>query len=892
MSGSLYDISELLDPLAQGVTVLTPNQRLARHILAQWDSRQAATGREAWERPAVFALQHWLERQWELAVATRLLPPRQRLSASQVRQVWRRIINRSDAPDGELALLEPAAAAELAANARNTLLSWRVDWQDTRWRHLFNLDQDSRAFAHWLSEFERTLTESGQATVLDCLAALAQLARPMVSAPVLLLECEGASPLLESAARTVCSDLESVPLRASMAEQRVYSFEDPAQQRAAVADWAAHTYRTDPGARIGIVLTDMNRDRGPFEYQLRRAFDCLGADYGSLPVNFSTGIALSHAPVVRDALRALALGLQQTTVPDVVRVMNSRYLDLPDATGPLALDFVQKLFAAGARTVTVARLRTLASECRLGDEEGLELGRILMGLAQDRDQRGKALPGEWATRFSAVLERWGWPADAALDSLEFQQVSRWFELLESFKQLDSVCEPLDYAAALTLLREQASEAISQPQTADTSVQVLGPLEAIGLQFEHLWLVGMQASRWPESPRPNPFLPVGMQTELGMPRADAKREWDIAALRLAQYARAVGVIHATYARQDDGIVEFPSPQLEGFTASALPAAPAVPSLWQERLAEAQWEARLDDRAPPMTPEEQASLAGGSALLEDQAQCPFRAFAARRLDVAPLGEFSLALSPAERGSVLHDALYSLWGALADHRRLVSLEETQLDHIVAEAAHAGLARVHARRRGDLPATYWNLERTRLERLLREWLALEQSRTEFVVRAREEKVTLPLAQLTLTLRIDRIDELPDKSRVIMDYKSSASSIGDWMGERPAKPQLLLYGLAAPGLADGLAFAQVRADDCKFVGLGKTAFAPGVRTDLDKYVEDEEGAWEALNARWADALQALAQAFVDGEAQVDPLSASSCTWCGLQSLCRVDRQLALGSES
>jgi len=378
----------------------------------------------------------------------------------------------------------------------------------------------------------------------------------------------------------------------------------------------------------------------------------------------------------------------------------------------------------------------------------------------------------------------------------------------------------------------------------------------------------------------------------MPLSTAQREWAIGELRLAQYERSVGVIHATYARQDDGVVDFPSPQLAEFElCEAAPVSP-VQDGWLQRHDGARWEYLKDDEAPALSTDISETVSGGSGLLEDQAQCPFRAFAQRRLRVVPLGDFSLALSAAERGSALHDALYALWGNVVDHQRLIALEDSQLQRFVAEAAHAGLARVHSQRGGDLPATYWNLERKRLEILLNEWLLLERSRSSFVVKAREEKVILNLSQLSLTLRIDRIDELVDGSRVIMDYKSSASSVGDWMGDRPAKPQLLVYGLASGGTADGLAFAQVRADDCKFVGLGKSEFAPGISTNLEKYIETDEDSWQALNDRWGQTLESLAQSFVDGEAAVDPLSPSSCTWCGLQPLCRIDRPTSVGESA
>jgi RecB family exonuclease len=279
-----------------------------------------------------------------------------------------------------------------------------------------------------------------------------------------------------------------------------------------------------------------------------------------------------------------------------------------------------------------------------------------------------------------------------------------------------------------------------------------------------------------------------------------------------------------------------------------------------------------------------VGGGSGLLEDQSQCPFRAFARRRLLVEPLGTFGVGLSAADRGSLLHAALHALWGELGDHASLLARDDAALAAAVDAAVGAALESIPGRLRRALGTTYWRLEQQRLGGLLREWLEVERLRADFVVSQREQQVSLQLGQLCIRLRVDRIDSLPDGSRLVIDYKSGLCKVQDWIGARPAKPQLLLYGIAAPGAAGALAFAQIRPRDCRFVGLGSVAAAPGIQTDIEKAVRGRMDAadWEALNQRWRENLEALAQAFVAGEAAVDPLGPASCTWCGLQPLCRI----------
>lgn len=283
--------------------------------------------------------------------------------------------------------------------------------------------------------------------------------------------------------------------------------------------------------------------------------------------------------------------------------------------------------------------------------------------------------------------------------------------------------------------------------------------------------------------------------------------------------------------------------------------------------------MDSAAPPVARDQLEQLSGGSGLLEDQSQCPFRAFARHRLAVEPLGEFALAQSAAERGSLLHDALYTLWGGIGDHATLLGLGAAGENRAVEQAVKAALEAVPGGRRRALGTAYWELEGQRLAGLLREWLAVERQRGEFAVVQREHQVNLHLGQLQIRLRIDRIDELPGGSRMIIDYKSGRSAVADWQGERPARPQLPLYGLAAPEGTAALAVAQVRPRESRFVGLGSAAVAPGV-----KPVEE----WAALNAQWRESLERLAAAFLAGDAAVDPLSGASCRWCGLQPLCRV----------
>ncbi len=880
----LYDIDPLAPLVESGFVLLTPNYRLARRIKVEWDAGRAERGERVWEPLAVMPLETWLLQQWERAVARGLLPPLVRIGAQQAMELWQQVIARDETKTGEYRPLRTSAAAELASQAREAVLRWEIDMSAPGIRQSFNMDTDCGTFLRWFELFGQRLGNLGQATPVDCIIQLSDCAGQLPPARVALLEFDDIPPLYRSVLKDLSSELKELAPAGERGQRVLHGFGDKRTELQAVARWAVQTTRENPTAAIGIVLSDMAAERVTLEYLLRREFDCLGENYTSLPVNFSTGIALDRAPVVRDALGVLAMVGRRTTVPAVQALLNSRFLHLPDAGTPLASAFITRLYDEGREELATADLRHTACEVQLGENRGLMLGQHLLTVSGMRELRRPALPSQWIEYFSAVLDVWGWPGDGTLDSLEYQQVELWYRTLDELRGYDAVCKPMDFGRALQLLRDSCARQISQPQTSDSAVQVLGPLEAAGLSFDQLWLCGMQAGRWPAPARPSPFIPQSLQGRLNMPHATAQREWDFAAGLLAQYTRSTPLLHASYCQQLDDVPELPSALLDGFTQSEMSAGAALDPVWSEQWQQRQLESLADDQAPPPDRKQLEAMGGGSALLEDQSHCPFRAFAKRRLLVGPPGEFTLALSAADRGSLLHDALNALWGSISDYRTLVDLTVESEQLLVAQAVEDGIAAFPAARRRLLGKAYWRLEEQRLVSLLHEWLAVEKLRSEFVVSQREQDIALSLDRLQLRLRVDRIDRLPDGSQVIIDYKSGSSRVQDWLGERPARPQLLLYGIAAPGAASALAFAQVRPRDSRFVGLGRTAAAPGIATDISKAAQNclEDADWDSLNIYWRANLERLAAEFVAGDARVDPLAPASCAWCGLQPLCRI----------
>ncbi|MFZ5467367.1 MAG: PD-(D/E)XK nuclease family protein [Pseudomonadota bacterium] len=650
-------------------------------------------------------------------------------------------------------------------------------------------------------------------------------------------------------------------------------FPDAASEDEAAARWARAWLDRAPGSRLAIVAPDLAARRA----RLVRLLDAQLVPQSLLPGeidtprpwNVSLGMPLREHGMVRAAFLVFALGDARLDLDTLGKALRSPFLGgFGEERDDRAL-LDARLRKRGERVVSREHARRQAAEggCPL-------LGRMLVRLhAHQQEQPRQQSPAAWVQTLREELELAGWPGDAALDSQSFQLRQAWLDAMGQLARLEVVRPVMTRGEALARLRELAADTLFQPEAArDARVQVLGPLEAVGLRFDAVWLLGMHHEQWPPDARPNPFLPMRLQARLGLPHASPKRELDYLrriSTRLLELAPEVIVSHPW---QDGGRELEPSPlfehlpEVEGLSD---PSGPPMPEKWGDGV---ELETVADTQAPPLAEGEAAP--GGARMLELQSACPFRAFAELRLAARPLEEPDLGPDARVRGVLLHALLERVWGELRDQAGLLALDDETLDARVREHAREAVAEEARRRRNLWPERLQRLEVERLTGLALAWLVIERARPPFVVEAREQARTVGIAGLQLHVKLDRVDRLADGGLMIIDYKTGRASIGDWAGERPAAPQLPLYAVTMDGPTPirAIAFAQLRAGETRLMGQG----------DGVEGLKPAEPDWAAQLAGWQDVLTKLAEDFRAGQTAVNPRAPKVCTTCLLGMVCRI----------
>jgi probable DNA repair protein len=610
--------------------------------------------------------------------------------------------------------------------------------------------------------------------------------------------------------------------------------------------------------------------------------------------NISLGQPLGDVPVVSDALVCLRAMCGRLSLRDAGRWLLSPYLGGGHLAWRARLD--AELRRIGEPHYTIARLRDLAGRI---DEHapatgGASFAALLEGL-QGRGASGgrrRALT-DWAAQFSSWLVRAGWPGDRALGSEEYQAVQTFRELLATLAALAPVMPPVDFTRAVSQLQRLAARQIFQPRSGAAPVQVLGVLEALGVDYSHLWITGLHHRAWPEAARPNPFLPVKLQRELGMPRADSEQQLQRARAWTKRMLASAGEVVVSYPRQLGDEVLRPSALIARLPAGETAALrrSRVPDDARQVHDEAPALEVLDDAGAPAVQAGQA-VRGGVSVFKDQAACPFRAFAVHRLGAADVTAPDSSLDPRVRGNLVHRLLELIWQALGGQSRLLAMSDDERRRLVAGTVERVLADEARQRPQTLRGRLLAVEQERLELLADAWLTIEAGRAPFEVEA-EHSEAATVAGLPVTLRPDRIDRLADGRIFLVDYKTGRCEPKDWFGERPDEPQLPVYALAMDDAGDGevvgLAFGVLRPGELGYRGLGGVDdLAPGVDSVETSRLHGvrEAADWGAHKTLWRTRLTGLARAYLRGDARVDPKTpGATCRYCALQPLCRIHEQ-------
>jgi len=865
----------VLAGLSDNAPLIAATPRLA----AAWKRRLLlASGKEVAAASGIFFWSEWITLLFNSA---RGLPVP--LLNIQEHLLWEKVI-RSD--------LESIAAprhisfkglAKRASQAYSIMQEYRIDQGD-----LETGGDEGEALARWIRALKsemKTARFTGRMLAADIPQLLVPML-PKLSLPerVMVDGFEALTPaqrqLLDALRQQGCTIAAVQPDRPA-ANPTLTPCQDSLSELDHIALRIKSLLDRNASARIAILTCDAFSDLKPLRRRLDRVLmpDSLINPLCDQQSVSMPGEALSDWPLIQQTLQMLSLaGGRNIAFTDFSLLLFSPWLDGFDS---------ERLERAALDAALRQQNRHHISLTQLLAGNQLDaLPALKAAIAAIAAWDNSARPaGQWVKATHTLLQTLG-IVQAGLDhqslrsDAEVRQMNKFRDTLTSLTAADAVHARMSWPQFLSLLRTACSETQLAPPALFANIAVMPLAQIAGSSFDHIFVVGMDEQAFPPAARPQPLLPLSLQRRHGIPMASRSLQFKSAQWLWSQLLLAAPDIEISYAKQRDDRELQPSP----FAGSLRQERPLIPDAMEKA---AELEALTDGEKVALQVDE--TVRGGTQIIKDQSDCPFRAFVSHRLALTTLGETQPGIESTTKGSLVHAALEFIWQQLKNRAALLALDEQQRESLIREAIDHAWNSCRAMPASESRSPMEKFERKRMQRLLCRWLELEATRPAFQVEAVEKQFQLQLPEdgersLPIRIKVDRIDRDAGSRRIVIDYKTGRKqSLAKWLGDRMEQPQLPLYAMAAQlNSDDAIAFATVRSgNEMGFEGLcGDAIDIPGIAECDGK--NRRPGSWQEVLDNWREHLNALAQEFVDGRNDVAPRNSAACNYCTFAAVCRV----------
>ena len=909
MSVTRFQLSKLLPSLQAGELVLTPNHRISDAIHHAYDHRQLSAGKRSWVSPRVFAIDIWLMEFWGLLSSRGILSQSDHLllSGPQELLIWSRIIQQHSSAAPLINLLETAKTARAANQLIN---QWASKSEIDAAFNTYTHSKDIAGFSRWNSDYEQYCHANKRLSLTDIVRRITEViteGKLLDESAIVLVDFDNPPALYQKLFQqmqlldnTRVEHVNSATKHPGITLRQKYP--DQITEIQTCAKWAKQIIEQDSNAHIGVIH---NNVVGIGDTMERIFADTLSPNsifsaFTSPPAfnRATSGTSLGSTAYIHGALQLLSLNNYQQNTKDLCTLLRYGFLIGASEESEARIKLELVLRKKSELEINMPDFRWLLQQ------ENRPHHCPLLGNALQKTQRLAAETanlnhaGFWAELFSSQLELLGWQKYATASPQLTEQLAQWQQVLEEFSHSSFIFGNTDLPSALNNLRHICNNTtLHRHFNTDTQISLYTPGEALGLHFNHVWIMGLDDQSLPEASKPNPFIPGSLQKQCSMPGSSAQlQELDAHRTIAAISAHTSDTLIFSYHEFDAENKLRPSQYVLPLDCAApqYESAPNLSSLVHNQMDAAAITIIQDSPVVCLAQDEQPL--GGSRLLSNQAQCPFRAFAIHRLGAETLPEIRFGLSPMARGNAIHLAMDALWKNIGSSQRLATMKPQTLTELTTKSAAIAIDFLTQNYPQTMTPAYTGLERQRLINLINLWLEEDKKRSTFQTIATEKKIKWTHKQLSLSLSVDRIDQLEDHSLILIDYKTGRKLTQSWLDDRPEDMQLPLYCIAVHDelnqQINGILFAQINIYNLAYIGVTPL---DNLHPDIKSINQNEKISlqWPQLKQKWRDTVENLASEFCQGVAQVSPLSKNTCQYCDLQPLCRIQEstQMAINNN-
>jgi ATP-dependent helicase/nuclease subunit B len=632
-----------------------------------------------------------------------------------------------------------------------------------------------------------------------------------------------------------------------------------------IAAWASDYLSSNPDAgNVAILVPDMNAYRLQLHNSLALALHpaCLAPTSTSTacpPWTFDAADKLISQPSIRAAWDIISLTRHRLPAEHISRVLRSRYVtgwpEMRDARAQLDLHWRGWLGPQSTLTYALANQDISIESCHAAVQFMTDIEAYLAEAPYTQ------LPSLWVRYFDQMLLKAGWPnvTEDKDDSVLPQCLRGLSQTLDVFRALDTQLGEITHSEALTWLQHILStKKFSIATDWHTPIRIMSYDDALGMTFDALWIAGLDDSVMPARAEPNPFLPIHLQQDAGIPESEPSLMLARDSHTLTGLLRSSPNVTVSHARQNEvgAPAHLSTLIVDPIQINPMPLKPAIDFVASVNTFES-------DLVSAVPVGDSTQLRGGTGLFKEYATSPLFAFLKFRLGLKEFPKIEEGLDYRVQGILLHAALQHFWTVARTKSAVQSMTDSELtgliDKSIAEAF-------------STPSLPWGrygkavigLEKRRLTAIIHAWITqVELARPEdFTVIDVERARKTVFMGIPIKIFIDRVDSVEGRT-LLIDYKTGRIDGKTLNATELTEPQLPIYALAEKALGtnvEGVMLASLKGADNLAVHSRATWHSNPLSKGSKSSNVDTSEKWEDQLKAWDTALQSIASGIIGGD--------------------------------
>lgn len=863
---------------------IAPNNRIAANLMSHTvNFILKESNKSACITPNIYSLKQWITDTFNDLRSKNVSPFSKLalLSESAVTSYWIRAMYRDGKSDN---LINPAEWLSETMAADKICSRWKlVDYTpDSALSHNFK---------KWRKHVQKEILANGFVTesmAIELIVSALKNGKVTLPKNVFTFAFDEKPPLYQDLfdAISICSELSELnELRKKASWYRVKTLDCEDQFRTA-ARWASKVVESENDKTIAIVSPDLKSQKKDIVKAFNDVFEpqWILPESGVYvaPYDISLGETLNQIPLFNRALYYLSLG-HIVNSEEVLNIINDPFV------------FANKEKAERRRFAKLMRdnrgLKTSLKSLAMKSSCPPLLSKALNTFVNDNEGLNESImfPSDWANAFSQLLASLGWAKNVAMNELEQLGAKKWVAILDRLSNLDTHTGTIPRTLAVRLLCQYAANTLVTPKTKGSPINILGSLEAAGLDFDYIWVLDCNNNVFPAKAEPNACLPVNLQIENKTPHSSGERELEFTNKLFSRYSTSCNEMYTSYVSQDVYGEQEPAYILKNADTDVEKDGLVDHDLisYQADTYQRFSTKLISNDIGPLNLVKN-TVAGGVNVLDLMNLCPVQAVTKNRLKVGEhKPNYTMGLSGVERGEMIHNALEAMWGEIIDlaqterslthSEQLKSLNEGDLRAMVIRAVDVAFFWLD---RDDISFVLIEQEREHMVTTLMQWIEIEKLRDDFNVKAMEKSDFVILGEFKVKIRKDRLDEVINSGNshkmLALDYKSSEESCNSALSANIEKSQLPLAALSED--ADGIGYLNAVPNSSNISGLVDDE-SLALFQRIDKHRTKAPKEWGQLKRWWYETLTERLKQYVQGSVNFTP-SPKACAYCVKRSLC------------